>query len=98
MSSCEDNHYLMIVISFVPNVPSRNGCYINCTFSIFCATENGQKRNGGEEEVAGAGAITRERERERDCQSQQKETDLLGDLEKTMRRFFKNKRITRYTQ
>lgn len=65
MSSCEDNHYLMIVISFVPNVPSRNGCYINCTFSIFCATENGQKRNGGEEEVAGAGAITRERERER---------------------------------
>ena len=39
MSSCEDNHYLMIIISFVPNVPSRNGCYINCAFSIFCATE-----------------------------------------------------------
>lgn len=87
MSSCEDNHYLMIVISFVPNVPSQNGCYINCTFSIFCATENGQKRNWGGGRGSGG-----DNQRERDCQSQQKETDLLGDLEKTMHRFFLNQK------
>lgn len=33
-SSCEDNHCLMIVISFVPNVPSQNGSYISRTLSF----------------------------------------------------------------
>lgn len=77
MSSCEDNHYLMIVISFVPNVPSRNGCYINCTFSVFCATQNGKAR---EREMERG----RYPDRERLSVIDRTETDLVGDVEKTM--------------